>query len=106
MIRKIGVIGVLMAILSLPLAVYGQDLSRSESIDTANAAQNTFVILSEETTGFPGYVHQKYAFVSQACPAGYQIIDYYGAPLDRNDPSLLVRERAMCADSSWDTPDD
>jgi hypothetical protein len=106
MIRKIGVIGVLMAILSLPLAAYGQDLGRSENINTANVAQNSFVIISEEATGFPGYVHQKYAFVSQACPAGFQIIDYYGAPIDRNDPSLLVRERAMCSDSSWDTPDD
>ena len=67
MIRKIGVIGVLMAILSLPLKVYGQDLSRSEDVNTANVAQNSLVILSEEETGVPGYVHQKYAFVSQAC---------------------------------------
>jgi hypothetical protein len=106
MFRKIGVIGVLTATMSLPLAVYGQDLSRSVDVNIPNAAQNSFVILSEEETGVPGYVHQKYAFVSQACPAGFQIVDYYGAPIDRNDPSLLIRERTMCSDSSWDTPDD
>jgi hypothetical protein len=106
MIRKIGVIGVLLAMLSLPLKVYGQDLGRSEDVNIANVAQNSLVILGEEETGVPGYVHQKYAFVSQACRGGFQIIDYYGAPIDRNDPSLLVRERAMCSDNSWDTPDD
>jgi hypothetical protein len=57
MIRKIGLISVLMAILSLPLAAYGQDLSRSEDINTANVANNTFVVISEEETGVPGYVH-------------------------------------------------
>jgi hypothetical protein len=55
MIRKIGLIGVLMAILSVPLAAYGQDLSRSEDINTTNMANNTFVLISEEDTGVPGY---------------------------------------------------
>jgi hypothetical protein len=105
MIRKTGVIGVLMAILFLPLAAHGQDLSRSEEINTANVANNTLMVISEEETGVPGYVHQRYAFVSHACPAGFQIIDYYGAPIDRNDPSLLVREGAMCTDRSFETPD-
>jgi hypothetical protein len=102
MIRKIGLIGVLMAILSLPLAAYGQDLSRSEDINTTNVANNTFVLISEEDTGVPGYVH-KYAFVSHACPAGFQIIDYYGAPIDRNDAGLQIRERNMCSDLSFDS---
>ena len=53
MIRKIGVIGVLMAILSLPLVAYGQDPSRSEDVNTANVAHNSFVILSEEETDIP-----------------------------------------------------
>ena len=105
MIRKIGFIGVLMAILSLPLAAYGQDLSRSEDVNTANVAPNSFVILSEEETEVPGYVHQRYAFVSQACPAGLQIIDYYGAPIDRNDASLQIRERSLCSDLSFDAAD-
>ena len=69
MIRKIGLISVLMAILSVPLVAYGQDLSRSEDINTANVANNTFVVISEEETGVPGYVHQRYAFVGTACPA-------------------------------------
>ncbi len=105
MIRKIGVIGVLMAILSLPLVAYGQDPSRSEDVNTANVANNSFVILSEEETDVPGYFHQRYAFVSQACPAGFQIIDYYGAPIDRNDASLQIRERSMCSDLSFDAAD-
>ena len=106
MIRKIGFVGVLMSTLSLPLGAYGQAPSRSEDINTANVPQHSFVIISEEETEIPGYVHQKYAYISQGCPAGFQVIDYYGAPLDLNDASLLVRERALCADSSWDTPDD
>jgi len=105
MVRKIGLIGVFMAILSLPLAAYGQDLSRSEDINTANVANNTLMVISEEETGVPGYVHERYAFVSQACPAGFQIIDYYGAPIDRNDPSLQIRERSMCSDLSFDSAD-
>jgi len=100
MIRKISLIGVLMAILS---PAYGQDLSRSEDINTANVANNTFVLIGEEDTGVPGYVHQRYAFVSHACPAGFQIIDYYGAPIDRNDASLQIRERNMCSDLSFDS---
>ena len=105
MIRRIGFISVLMAILSLPLAVYGQDSSRSEDINTANVANNSFVILSEEETDIPGYFHQRYAFVSQACPAGFHIIDYYGAPIDRNDASLQIRERSLCSDLAFDAAD-
>jgi hypothetical protein len=105
MIRKIGLIGVFMAILFLPLGAHGQDLSRSEDINTANIADNSIVILSEEETDIPGYVHEKYAFVSVACPTGVQLVDYYGPPIDRNDPSLLVREGAMCTDRSFETPD-
>jgi hypothetical protein len=105
MMRKIGLIGVIMAILSLPLAVYGQDLSRSEDINTENVPNNSFMVISEEETGVAGYVHQKYAFVSAACPAGFQIIDYYGAPIDRNDASLQIRERSMCSDLSFDAAD-
>ena len=105
MVRKMGLITVLMAILSLPLAAFAQDSSRSEDVNTANVAPNSFVILSEEETEIPGYFHQRYAFVSPACPAGFQIIDHYGAPIDRNDASLLIRERSMCTDLSFDAAD-
>ena len=53
MVRKMGLIGVLVAILSLPLVAYGQDSSRSEDVNTANVANNSFVILSEEETECP-----------------------------------------------------
>ena len=105
MIRRISLISILMAILSLPLVAYGQDLSRSEDINTANIANNTFVVISEEDTGIAGYVHQRYAFVGAACPDGFQIVDYYGAPIDRNDASLQIRERSMCSDLALDTTD-
>ena len=105
MLRKMSLIGVLMAISFLPLAAYGQDVSRSEDVNTTNVANNSFVILSEEETDIPGYFHQRYAFVSQACPAGFHIIDYYGAPIDRNDASLQIRERSMCSDLSFDSAD-
>ena len=105
MLRKIGLIAVLMAILSLPLAAYAQDSRRSEDVNTANVVHNSFVIISEEETEIPGYVHQRYAFVSQACPAGFHIIDHYGAPIDPNDTSLQIRERSMCLDLAFDTAD-
>ena len=70
MIRKMSLIGVLMAISFLPLAAYGQDLSRSEDVNTANVANNSFVILSEEETEVPGYFHQRYAFVSHGMSGG------------------------------------
>ena len=105
MLSKMSLIGVLMAILFLPLVAYGQDLSRSEDVNTANVAHNSFVIISEEETEVPGYVHQRYAFVSAACPAGAHIIDYYGAPIDPNDASLQIRERSMCSGLSLDTAD-
>jgi hypothetical protein len=44
MLRKMGLIAVLMAILSLPLAAFAQDLSRSEDVNTANVAHNSFVL--------------------------------------------------------------
>ena len=105
MLRKIGLIAVLVAILSLPLAVFAQDSSRSEDVNTANVAPNSFVILSQEETEIPGYVHQRYAFVSPACPAGFHIIDHYGAPIDPNDSGLQIRERSMCSDLAFDTAD-
>ena len=105
MLRKMGLIAVLMAILSLPLAAFAQDLSRSEDVNTANVAHNSFVILSEEETEVPGYVHQRYAFVSPACPTGFHVVDHYGAPIDPNDASLQIRERSMCSDLSLDTAD-
>jgi len=40
MLRKMGLIAVLMAILSLPLAAFAQDSSRSEDVNTANVAHN------------------------------------------------------------------
>ena len=105
MIGKMSLIGVLMAILFLPLVAYGQDSSRSEDVNTANVAHDSFVIISEEETEVPGYVHQRYAFVSPACPAGVHIIDHYGAPIDPNDASLQIRERTMCSGLSLDTAD-
>src|SRR5262245_34393861 len=105
MLGKMSLIGVLMAIMFLPLAGYAQDSSRSEDVNTANVAPNSFVILSEEETEIPGYFHQRYAFVSPACPAGFHIIDHYGAPIDPNDSSLQIRERSMCSDLSFDAAD-
>jgi hypothetical protein len=107
MIKKISLIGVFMAILYFPLAAYGQDVGRSGDINITDVADNSIVVISQEETDIPGYVHEKYAFVSAACfPSGLQLVDYYGPPINPNDPSLLVREGAMCSDRSFDTPDD
>jgi hypothetical protein len=108
MVTKISLFGVLMAILYLPVGAYGQDLSPVQSVEGINIAHipnDTIMVISQDETDTPGYVHQKYAYINQACPGGFQIVDYYGAPVDPNDASLQTRERSMCSDLAFDRAD-
>ncbi len=92
MIRKIAVFGILTAILHMPAR------SDAQPIDPRTLPNGTIVVLRTEETGVPGYVHQQYMFVDDACP-GSKIVDYYGPPIDPNDPDLRNRELRLCLDS-------
>jgi hypothetical protein len=70
----------------------------AERLDISDIPNDSIVVLSKEESDVPGYVHQKYAFVSQACPGGFQIIDHHGAPIDPNDADLLLFEsQQLCS---------
>ena len=98
MITKIAVFIVFTAIFYLSAAAYAQDFGRpAEALNIADTSNDTIVVISQEETGIPGYVHQKYAFVDQHC-GGAQIVDYYGAPIDPKDPSIHELENRICTD--------
>ena len=99
MIRKIGFFG-LVAFLFLPVASFAQSpadsMDPAERLDISDIPTNSIVVLSKEESDVPGYVHQKYAFVSQACPGRVQIVDRHGAPIDPKDADLLLFESQQC----------
>jgi hypothetical protein len=101
MIAKIAVFIVFTAIFYLSGVAYAQDFGRpmtsADALNTADTSNDTIVVISKEETGIPGYVHEKYAFVDQHC-GGAQIVDYYGAPIDPNDPSMHALENRVCTD--------
>ncbi len=108
MIIRIGVFGVLLAILYLPVAAYGQDFGRPMTsvadINTENTPNDSIVVISKEETGLPGYVHEKYALVDQNC-GGTQIVDYYGPAINPNDQDLHKLEQSMCTNFRFDRTD-
>ena len=65
-----------------------------ENLSVADIADDSIVVLSQEETGAPGYVNQKYAFL---CFGEFRLVDYYGAPIDPKDENVLRFERQMCS---------
>ncbi len=94
MIRKIARSCILITLLYSPVA------SGAQVVDPRSVSNGTIVILKTEETGIPGYVHQQYLFVDAACPES-KIVDYYGPPIDPNDPDLRSRELRLCLDA-WE----
>jgi hypothetical protein len=95
---------IVMIISLLSSSSYGQTAPRSfEDINPAAVANGTIVIISEEKTDVPGYVHTKYAFVDQLC--GAQLVDHYGPPIDPNDKQLKQVEKRGCMEIAMDTRD-
>jgi hypothetical protein len=82
----------------LPAASYGQ-----RNPTTSDVVSSSIVIISQEETGVPGYVHTTYAFVDQGC--GAQIVDHYGTSVDPNDKELQLSERRMCSELAMDSRD-
>ena len=65
-----------------------------QDLSVADVADDSIVVLSQEETGVPGYVYQKYAFL---CFGQFRLVDHYGAPIDPKDPNTLRFERQMCS---------
>jgi hypothetical protein len=82
---------VLLAFLAVPFASFAQSPS---SLTVTDIADNSIVVLSQEDTGVPGYVHQKYAF---NCFGQLKLVDYYGSAFDPKDQDVLQFERVMCS---------
>ena len=102
MIKKLATF-VILTVLVLPFASFAQSPAGSaksiQDINLADVPENSMIMLSQDDTGVPGYVHQKYAFL---CEGGaLNIVDHYGSPITPNEPSALRFERQMCAQQEF-----
>jgi hypothetical protein len=89
---------IVVAFLAVPFASFAQSPSTPEqsieNLSITDIPDDSIVVLSQQETGVPGYVHEKYAF---NCLGELKLVDYYGAAFDPNDKDVLQFERAMCA---------
>jgi len=98
MIRKITALAIFVSALYPPLASYAQHVRHSarstERIDSSAFPNGAIVIVSEQETATPGYVNQKYVFLASDCAP--MEVTHSGAPINPNDPNLLIREHQLC----------
>jgi hypothetical protein len=102
MIMKLVVL-VVTLFLVVPVASFAQnsrDVDSIESLNLADVADDSIVVLSKEETGIAGYVNMKYAYVHSDCPGGLQIVHHSGSAVDPNDRNLRRRESQQCAQQS------
>lgn len=105
MIRKLVLFAFVMAVFSLPGVTFAQTRGGSvEDINIADIPADSIVVISRDNdTDVPGYVHEKYVFVSPDCIGGAQIVDHSGTPIDPKDPNLLRSEAISCARDMLDS---
>ncbi len=89
---------IVVTFLAVPFASFAQSPSTPEksieNLSVTDIADDSIVVLSQEQTGVPGYVHEKYAF---NCLGELKLVDYYGSAFDPKDNDVIQFERAMCA---------
>ena len=89
---------IVLAFLAVPFVSLAQSPSSPEkSIEDLNVVaipEDSIVVLSQEETGEPGYVHEKYAFY---CLGELRLVDYYGSAFSAKDQDVLEFERIMCS---------
>ena len=83
-----------LAFLAVPFVALAQSSISLETLNAVDIPQDSIVVLSQEETGVPGYIHEKYAF---SCLGDLRLVDYYGSAFDPKDPEVLQFERVMCA---------
>ena len=88
------------------LAQGSGNVTSIESLNLADIADDSIVVLSKGESAVPGLVHVKYAYVNSICPGGLQLVDYYGSEFDPNDYSLRRFEVQQCARDSHDAGGD
>jgi len=85
-------------LLASPFASFAQSPSSPqksiENLNVTDIADNSIVVLSQEDTGVPGYVHTKYAF---NCFGVLRLVDYYGSAIDPSNKDVLQFESMMCS---------
>jgi hypothetical protein len=101
---------IVLAFLALPFASFAQSPSipekSIENLTVTDIADNSIVMLSQEETGVPGYVHAKYAF---NCFGELRLVDYYGSAFDPKGKDVIQFESAMCSrqqNNDYDTSND
>ena len=84
---------IVLALLAVPFVALGQSSISLETLSAGDIAEDSISVFSEEETGFPGYIHQKYVF---HCLGELRLVDYYGSAFDPKDQDVLQFERMMC----------
>src|SRR5262250_1392611 len=84
---------IVLAFLAVPFVALAQSSISLETLSVADIPDDSIAVFSEEETGFPGYIHQKYAF---HCLGELRLVDYYGSAFDPKDQDVLQFERALC----------
>ena len=74
-----------------------------EDLQTSDHSNGSIVIISEENTDLPGYLHVQYAFVDQSC--GAILVDHYGPAINPNDKDLKQAEQRACVEIAMNTRD-
>ena len=85
---------IVLAFLAVPFVAWAQSAISLETLNAVDIPQGSIVVLSQEETGLPGYIHQKYAF---SCLGELRLVDYYGSAFDPKDQDVLEFERTMCS---------
>src|SRR5262245_36277443 len=89
---------IVLAFLAVPFVSLARSPSSPEkcieNLNMADIPEDSIVVLSQEETGVPGFIHEKYAF---SCLGELRLVDYYGSAFDPKDPEVLQFERVMCA---------
>ena len=81
---------------AVPFASFAQSPNNPqksiETLSVTDIPDNSIVVLSQEDTGVPGYVHTKYAF---NCFGALRLVDYYGSSFDPSNKDVLQFESVM-----------
>src|SRR5499433_2032849 len=85
---------IVLAFLAVPFVALAQSSISLETLNAVDIPPGSIVVLSQEETGLPGYIHQKYAF---SCLGELRLVDYYGSAFDPKDQDVLEFERTMCS---------
>jgi hypothetical protein len=85
---------IVLAFLAVPFVALAQSSISLETLNVVDIPNDSISVFSEEETGFPGYVHTKYAF---NCLGELRLVDYYGSAFDPKDQDVLEFERTMCS---------